>query len=158
LPFLGEIPIDPEVVSGGDEGQPIVLRNPGAPAARAYMDIATRVAAAVARANFESASSEQPKEILEEDGKLKILWADGSASLFPFDFLRNHCPCALCVDEWSGERKSLILLLPSNFRPMNIQPVGNYAVQIAWSDGHNSGIYSFKYFRELEDELAAKKR
>jgi ATP-binding protein involved in chromosome partitioning len=157
LPFLGEIPIDPEVVTGGDEGQPIVVKNPEAPASRAYMDIAARVAAAVARANFESASSEQPKEILEEDGKLKILWADGSASVFPFDFLRNHCPCALCVDEWSGERKSLILLLPSNFRPMNIQPVGNYAVQIAWSDGHNSGIYSFKYFRELEEELAAEK-
>ena len=157
LPFLGGIPLDPEVVVGGDEGQPIVVRNPDAPASRAYLDIAARVAAGVARANFESASAEQPKEILEEEGKLKIAWTDGSASLLPFDFLRNHCPCALCVDEWTGERKSLILLLPSNFRPMSIEPVGNYAVQMAWSDGHNSGIYSFKYLRELEGELAAKK-
>ena len=157
IPFLGGIPIDPEVVRSGDEGEPIVARQPDAPASVAYREIAARVAAAVARANYESASVDRPKEIAESDGKLKIVWADDSESVFPFQFLRNHCPCAVCVDEWTGKRKSLILLLPSDFRPMTVEPVGNYAIQITWSDGHNTGIYSFKGMKELERELEAPK-
>jgi ATP-binding protein involved in chromosome partitioning len=45
LPFLGEIPIDPDVVVGGDEGKPIVLKNPDSPAAKAYRETARQVAA-----------------------------------------------------------------------------------------------------------------
>jgi ATP-binding protein involved in chromosome partitioning len=153
VPFLGGIPIDPEVVLAGDQGEPIVVRSPDAAASIAYREIAARVAASVARANYESDIAERPQEISEEDGKLKIVWSDGSESAFPFDFLRNHCPCAVCVDEWTGERKHLILLLPSNFRPLTVEPVGNYAIQISWSDGHNSGIYSFRALKELESEL-----
>ena len=138
IPFLGEIPIDPEVVLAGDEGVPIVARNPSSPAALAYREIASKVASAVARANFESGSAKQPKEMVGEARALRIVWNDGSESAYPYDFLRNHCPCALCVDEWTGKRKSLILLLPSNFRAMKIDPVGNYAIQIGWSDGHNT--------------------
>ncbi len=155
VPFLGGIPLDPEVVLAGDQGEPIVARNPDAPVSAVYREIATRVAAAVARVNFDSDTADRPKEILEEDGKLKILWADGSATSFPFDFLRNRCPCALCVDEWSGKRKHLILLLPSNFRPMTVEPVGNYAIQIGWSDSHNTGIYSFRGLKEMAVELEA---
>ncbi|HXV63118.1 MAG TPA: P-loop NTPase [Vicinamibacteria bacterium] len=157
IPFLGGIPIDPEVVISGDEGKPIVVRNPAAPAAAAYREIAARVAAAVAKANYEGAQADRPKEIAADEKSLRIRWSDGSESSFPFQFLRNHCPCAVCVDEWTGERKSLILLLPSNFRPMAMEPVGNYAVQISWSDGHNTGIYSFRYLRELEAESSQPK-
>jgi ATP-binding protein involved in chromosome partitioning len=156
IPFLGGIPIDPEVVLAGDEGVPIVARNPSSPAALAYREIAAKVASAVARANFESASASRPKEMIGEAKELRIIWNDGSESTYPYDFLRNHCPCALCVDEWTGKRRSLILLLPSNFRPMKVDPVGNYAVQISWSDGHNSGIYSFRYLKELEEERKKK--
>jgi len=155
IPFLGGIAIDPEVTLAGDAGVPVVASHPDSAAAASYREIAARVAASVARVNFESDSSIQPKEIAEVDGKLKIAWADGSESLFPFDYLRNHCPCALCVDEWTGERKQLILLLPSNFRAVKIDPVGNYAIQVSWSDGHNSGIYSFRSLKEMEKELAA---
>lgn len=49
IPFLGEVPIDPEVVAGGDEGNPIVVKNPDSPAARAYSDAAEKVAAALGR-------------------------------------------------------------------------------------------------------------
>ncbi len=70
VPFLGGIPIDPEVVSAGDQGEPIVAKNPDAPASVAYREITARVAAAVARANFDSDIADRPKEILEDDGKL----------------------------------------------------------------------------------------
>jgi len=155
VPFLGAIPIDPGVVRAGDEGEPWVAREPDSPAGKAFREIASRIAGAVARANFESDSTMRPKEILEHEGQLEIVWSDGSESRFPYDFLRNHCPCAVCVDEWTGERKQLVLLLPSNFHPVTIEPVGNYAVQITWSDGHNSGIYSFRSLKELEHKLKA---
>jgi ATP-binding protein involved in chromosome partitioning len=45
VPFLGEVPIDPDVVLGGDEGDPIVVRKPDSPAAKAYIEVAGRVAA-----------------------------------------------------------------------------------------------------------------
>jgi ATP-binding protein involved in chromosome partitioning len=149
LPFLGGIPIEPEVVAAGDEGEPIVARNPDSAASRAYLEIAKRLAAAVSIVKHESASPVRPQEINEGEGKLRIVWADGHESRYPFELLRNHCPCAVCVDEWTGKRKNLVLLLPSNFRPLAVNPVGNYAIQISWSDGHNTGIYSFSGLREL---------
>ncbi len=149
LPFLGGIPIDPEVVACGDEGEPIVVRNPQAVASQAYQEITRRVAAAVSVVNFESQSPLRPKEMIEGDKDLKVTWADGEESTYSFDFLRNNCPCALCVDEWSGKRKFVKLLLPPDFRPVEVTPVGNYAVQISWSDGHNTGVFSFRRLREL---------
>ena len=47
IPFLGEVPIDTRVRSGGDEGQPIVAVAPDSPAARAFIDVAGKVAAQV---------------------------------------------------------------------------------------------------------------
>lgn len=152
IPFLGGIPIDPEVVRAGDEGEPIVVRKPDSPASIAYREIAARVAASVARANFESSEAPRPKEIGPEGNKLRIVWNDGSESRLAFDYLRNHCPCAICVDEWTGKRRRPILLLDSNFGPTSVEPVGNYAIQISWSDGHNTGIYSFRYLKELAEE------
>jgi len=149
LPFLGEIPIESEVVVAGDEGRPIVVRNPDSAAARAYFEIAKRLATAVSVVNYESASSMKPREISEGEGKLRIVWADGHDSRYSFELLRNNCPCAVCVDEWTGKRRHLMLLLPPGFRALDVKPVGNYAIKIAWSDGHDSGIYSFSTLREL---------
>jgi ATP-binding protein involved in chromosome partitioning len=47
IPFLGEVPIDTRVRAGGDEGRPIVAASPDAPAARAFLDVAGRVAAQI---------------------------------------------------------------------------------------------------------------
>jgi len=149
LPFLGGIPIDPEVVAAGDQGEPIVARNPDSPASRAYLEIAQRLASAISVVKYESSHPMKPREISEGEGKLRIVWADSHDSRYGFEFLRNHCPCAMCVDEWTGKRRHLALLLPPNFRALDVKPVGNYAIKISWSDGHDSGIYSFSSLREL---------
>jgi ATP-binding protein involved in chromosome partitioning len=149
LSFLGAIPLDPEVVTSGDEGEPIVVRNPESATSTAYLEIAKRLAASISVLNFESSSTLMPKEMIERDSSLRIGWADGHKSEYRFDYLRNNCPCAVCVDEWTGKRKSLPLALPPDLRPLGINPVGNYAVQIPWSDGHNTGIYSYRRLRDL---------
>jgi ATP-binding protein involved in chromosome partitioning len=149
LPFMGGIPLDPDVVAAGDEGEPIVVRKPDSSASQAYLEIAKRMAAAISVVNFESSSSLVPKEIVEGKKAFRIVWSDGHESEYPFDYLRNNCPCALCVDEWTGKRKFVALLLPPDFRPKGLDQVGNYAVQITWSDGHSTGVYSFRRLREL---------
>ena len=65
--------------------------------------------------------------------------------------LRLACGCAQCVDEWSGEGRLDESAVPEDVHPLRIEPVGRYAIQIAWSDGHASGIYPFRRLRELAD-------
>ena len=82
--------------------------------------------------------------------ELAISWSDGRESRFPVRRLRLACACAHCVDEWTGERRLDAASVPDDVRPIKIQPVGRYAIQIDWSDGHSTGIYSFRQLRALD--------
>ena len=59
------------------------------------------------------------------------------------------CACARCVDEWSGAATLDPSTVPADVHPLQIRNVGRYAIQIDWSDGHDSGIYPFRRLREL---------
>ena len=85
---------------------------------------------------------------------LAITWADGVESAYDVRELRLACACAQCVDEWSGEERLDPQAVPEAVHPLRIEPVGRYAIQIAWSDGHASGIYPFRRLRELGDARA----
>jgi len=80
---------------------------------------------------------------------LAITWADGHRSVYAVRALRLACGCAVCVDEWTGEERLDEAAVPADVRPVRIQPVGRYAIQIQWSDGHESGIYPFRRLRAL---------
>jgi ATP-binding protein involved in chromosome partitioning len=80
---------------------------------------------------------------------LGIRWADGAESRFDVRALRLACACARCVDEWSGEATLDAASVPADVHPLRIRSVGRYAIQIDWSDGHDSGIYPFRRLREL---------
>ena len=82
--------------------------------------------------------------------ELAITWGDGHESRLPVRALRLACGCAVCVDEWSGEGRLDPAAVPEDVHPLRIVPVGRYAIQIAWSDGHESGIYPFRRLRELD--------
>ena len=64
---------------------------------------------------------------------------------------RLACGCAHCVDEWSGEGTLDPNSVPEDVHPLRIESVGRYAIQVSWSDGHESGIYPFVRLRELAD-------
>jgi ATP-binding protein involved in chromosome partitioning len=83
--------------------------------------------------------------------ELEIGWSDGQQSRYPVRQLRLACSCAHCVDEWTGEGRLESTSVPEDVRPLKIQPVGRYAIQIDWSDGHSTGIYSFRQLRALAD-------
>ena len=76
-----------------------------------------------------------------------LAWNDGHRALFPYDYVRGWCPCALC----QGHHALQILYHPpaGAVEPMDIQPVGNYGISILWSDRHSTGIYRFSFLRDI---------
>jgi len=100
-----------------------------------------------------------PSKIEQRDSRtLAILWSDGVESLFDVRALRLACGCAHCVDEWSGEPLLVADGVPEDVAPIAIESVGRYAIQINWSDGHNSGIYPFERLRRLAEDPATRRR
>ena len=82
--------------------------------------------------------------------RLQVDWQDGRRSLYAVRTLRLACRCAFCVEEMSGRPLLREQDVPEDVRPVRISPVGRYGVQIAWSDGHDTGIYTFEYLRSLD--------
>jgi DUF971 family protein len=91
---------------------------------------------------------------------LDIVWADGHSSHYEFAYLREECPCATCND--AREKKASLSELASSFKPFPALPmfkpkpraqaatqVGNYAIQISFTDGHSTGIYSYDHLRNI---------
>lgn len=94
----------------------------------------------------------QPTRIEQHDARtLAIGWADGSESHIDVRALRLACGCATCIDEWSGRPLLDPASVPEDVAPQGIQQVGRYAIQVAWSDGHDTGIYPFERLRGLAD-------
>ena len=78
-----------------------------------------------------------------------ITWNDGHFSSYPSWYLRENCPCAHCVEEFSGRRLILQGSIPSTLERADVAPVGNYALSFTWSDGYSTGIYSFDFLRRI---------
>ena len=86
------------------------------------------------------------KEIWQVDNDtLGIVWSDNFEAKYDVQSLREKCPCALCVDEFTGKKKAPTKkdLEKKGVRPLSIKSVGRYALSITFSDGHSTGIYTF---------------
>jgi DUF971 family protein len=84
---------------------------------------------------------------------LAIQWSDGHESTYAYQYLRDRCPCAACTGhEGWGEKTATPAALPMfqpALTPERAEVVGRYALQIFWSDGHSTGLYTFPYLRSL---------
>ena len=88
---------------------------------------------------------------------VEITWSDGHVSRYDFPYLRDHCPCATCNDERLKKEENPAKTRASEAFPMYrpkakakaATAVGNYAIQIEFTDGHATGIYSFDHLREI---------
>ena len=181
VPFLGALPLDADVVTCGDEGRPIVADQPTSVSAKVYAAIATAlveqlhaavtvlkpfvwkwdsnegVPAWMEGAARPAGSQKTPIGFLRRDPRtLSILWEDGHRDDFDVRDLRLACHCALCVEEMSGRKLLDPKTIRSDVSPRQIVSIGNYAIQFDWSDGHNTGIYSFKDLRALGARTATK--
>jgi DUF971 family protein len=86
---------------------------------------------------------------LTDRGELELQWPDGGTNRLPFRLLREECPCAACVDENTGRRILNVAAIPHDIRPTGMSFTGNYALKIAWSDGHNTGLYTWDHLAKL---------
>ncbi len=182
VPFLGEIPLDANIVTSGDEGRPILVSHPESAAAQAYRAIAKRLSAQLdasvsavldafvwtwddARSTpgwFDNATIANggrttPVGFGRRDPRtLSVLWQDGRRDDLDVRDLRLACMCALCVQEMSGKKMLDPKTVRTDVAPRTITSVGTYAITIAWNDGHGSGIYSFEHLRSLGDSAKAR--
>src|SRR5215210_3473816 len=92
----------------------------------------------------------EPREIMQEgETALRITWADGEVCRYDAPSLRRACPCAQCVNEWTGQRVLAPEAVSDELVINDISIVGRYALNFRWSDRHETGIYSFRLLREL---------
>ena len=92
----------------------------------------------------------EPTQIIEEsDREVSIKWSDGSETKYNAVQLRRSCPCASCVNEWTGEKILVADQIADDLSFSSISIVGRYALNFHFSDGHDTGIFSFNYLREL---------
>src|ERR1035438_4855819 len=92
---------------------------------------------------------EKVRVLLTEGKGLEIDWADGHKSAWSFAWLREACPCATCVELRKAEgrkpgqpKQKPVDLLPMYApptKPTGAHPVGRYALEFSWSDGHRAG-------------------
>jgi len=175
IPFLGRVPLEPPVMTGGDAGIPAVVSAPDTAAARAFVALARSLLGRLAEGgrpgafditwrrmrpgDFEKnppkgaprggkSPANLPLAVWQaKDDVLGILWGDGTRTLHGAYALRQACPCAACVGEWTGERMPSLDAVPEDVRPVTIRSVGRYALQPVWSDGHRTGLYPFEELR-----------
>ena len=99
--------------------------------------------------------STDPEHIAISKSKgIKIDWKDGHHSDYGLMYLRDKCPCATCsgahgTPPRQPEADNPFQMFKPALKMLGVEPVGNYAIRINWSDGHNTGIYSYEHFRHI---------
>ena len=79
--------------------------------------------------------------------KITFKWSDGHETQYTARTLRLKCRCAGCIEEMSGAPLLDASAVPETVRAKTIELVGQYAIQIFWTDGHETGIYNFRELR-----------
>ena len=154
LTFLGRIPLDPQIAVAGDVGTPITQSmeksEDQSDSAQAIHQIAGRLIQKVDE--VEKLTDETVMavaEVAEKEGKVWLRWSDGTEANIKSRELRFNCGCATCVDENTGKRLIEMKDIPEDIYPKGFRTVGRYGIQISWSDGHSTGIYTYNRLREL---------
>lgn len=94
------------------------------------------------------------------DQRVSISWNDGQTRLYAARELRDRCPCATCREKRSAPEapaNPLQVLSVAEVAPVRVtgmRPVGQYAYAISFSDGHDTGIYTFDLLREIGEASA----
>jgi DUF971 family protein len=99
---------------------------------------------------------------------MSVEWRDGHSSHWSFAWLRAACPCATCHEERQAAGRApgaprpkpatAFPLYEAPPRPNEVEPVGKYALRFKWNDGHEAGLYSWTYLRNVCDREAARQK
>jgi len=90
--------------------------------------------------------------------ELALVWNDGQESFIALEKLRRHCPCAGCggePDVMGNVDRPHVSYGPGSFELRGFRFIGGYAFQPTWNDGHDTGLYTFRQLRALDENAAA---
>jgi ATP-binding protein involved in chromosome partitioning len=150
VPFLGELPLDPEIMMSSDDGINLQVEKAQSVGALSFIKIANEMLANLEEVQTKSINQEAEK-VENAETIINIFWKDGTKSSIDVYTLRTQCPCAVCVDENSGKRILRPEQIPLTIKAQTVQPVGRYGIKIQFSDGHNTGIYGFIKLKEMSN-------
>ncbi len=91
----------------------------------------------------------QRPEVRHNEKEVLFIWPDGRRHVITNLDLRDACPCAQCINEYSGQKVIKREGIRPDIKIDRIKPLGNYAFVIDWNDGHSTGIYSYDLLRSL---------
>lgn len=142
VPLLGEIPLDPALSLSADQG---VSLSDG-PSSKAFDALAEHLSTELQKGSLQLLV----KKVWQPDSHhLQIEWSDGVKQLFSLSALQKQCPCAGCVDENTGERKTLPTPVHDEVTAFSVSNVGRYALKIQYSSGCSTGLYSYQFLRNF---------
>lgn len=98
----------------------------------------------------------KPRSLRREGDGLRINWDDGHSTFIVWRVLREACPCAGCIEKRAKPVDPFRVLSDKEVaagdpQPVSMKPIGHYAYQIVWNDGHDSGIYTLDSLRSLDN-------
>lgn len=142
-----EMPVDPDLSRCGDGGIPFILMQPKSEPANVFIKLAESVHREVGQ--LELNLRLRPRIAFAPGKGVEVKLDDQhSGTIHPAE-LRRKCRCANCIEEFSGKALLRPEDVPDNVYPLRMQPMGNYAIAIQWSDGHSSSIYPYDMLLEL---------
>jgi len=165
------LPLMNDFAKCGDSGLPFVLANPESTQTKIYKNLAESVVSEVAKIKFKNESQkltveyDQANHVLniydgasdetttngEEEGEESIVTTSPSSLIkhqLPPAALRRECKCAACVEEMTGKQILVKSDVSDAVKPITMEPCGNYALSVNWSDGHRS-LYPYRQIRAL---------
>ena len=153
IPFLGGIPLHIDIRTNSDVGRPVTATQPDSVHAQIYREIAAKVWAEVLAASGKGVAP--PKLSANTAGDvLTVAFQDGETYTLSAEMLRVMSPSAEVQGHSADQR--VTLGKKRNVKIKELTPVGNYAVRIAFDDGHNTGLYAWTYLETLGREKDAR--
>ena len=149
IPFLGGVPLHMDIRATSDEGRPIVASSPDSVHAQIF-----RAIAAKAWGELESAAAARlspPKLAVAPDrSEVEVSFAGAKPFKLSAEMLRVMSPSAEVQGHSPQQR--VTVAKKRNVKIKDLTPVGNYAVRIAFDDGHDTGLYTWSYLKTLDRE------
>jgi len=90
-----------------------------------------------------------PPDVSFDDAAITLKWPDGETVSVPNSTLRKACACANCIDEMTNAPILDPASVSDDIHALKIGTIGNYAITVDWSDGHNTGFFPYKTIKEL---------
>lgn len=155
FPKAFEFPISQRAAEITASGRPVVVEEPASDVGLEFHDLAASVVIEVTKLRHGAGARTTTSVSYNKDiGKVIVrkFTSDGGTEhqISPRE-LRMQCRCAACVDEFSGEPLIEEESVPADVVPVSVETRGNYAVAVAWSDGHDSSIYPYDQLERLSN-------